>query len=163
MPVAYLKSTLEGTPDFFIINMVSANPIDPFTILINYRGRSNPPLTCDMSITEYSLDNKTWYPMTYMENSNLTDIELNFRWGGEYHITWDTMHDLFDKIANLDEGFYNINIWVRFMATSGDKKSNLISYRLFFKNPIVPSTKNPFNDYIGIDGNSLIEHAPEVY
>jgi hypothetical protein len=162
MPVAYLKDTSESTPDYFLINMISAEPIDALRIYIEYQGKSKPQLVCSITVTEYSLDNATWYPMTCTVDSNLTDVELFPRWMG-YHITWDAMHDISDKIPDPEEGLYNRNMWVRFKASSGNLETILISYRLFYKNPIVPSPMDPSNKYICIDGISLLEQAPEVY
>jgi hypothetical protein len=169
MITAAVSNTLESTPDFFVINMTAADPVNENQIFIQYRGKSKPPLTCDLSVYEYSLDSLKWYPMTVTEDSEIVDLDLTITWS-TFSLTWDAMVDMYDVLPDLSsdpevviKSFYNTNMWVRFKAVSIDKETNLISYRMYFKNPIATLSQDPLNDHIDLNGCNLLEQAPEVY
>lgn len=166
---AAVSNTLEDAPDYFIINMIAASPINDTQIYIQYQGKSKPPLTCHLSVYEYSLDSIVWYPMSVTEGSEINVLGLTTSWR-TFNLTWDAMIDLYDMLPDLSpdpevviRSFYNTNIWIRFRAASGDKETTLVSYRVYFKNPIVAQGKDSSNNHIDLNGCNLLEQAPEVY
>lgn len=162
MPVAFIKETSEVAPDFFVINMTKALPINMTQISLEYRGKSKPPLVCNITTYEYSLDNLVWYQMSITGDSDVNNLNFTTSWI-TYKITWNVLTDISDKVSDPLEGFYNRNMWVKFKATSENKSTILISYRIYFKSPVVQLNKNPTNDHIDIMGSSLMEQAPEVF
>lgn len=160
--VALLNNTLEEAPDLFVINMTSYNMtstinIGEIQIGISYRGKAYPPLVCNLTVTEYSLNNKEWYPMTLIPDSDVNDIPLTNRWDS-FLITWDVLTDI-NVLAN---NLYNRPIWVRLKATSGNKETIPIAYQLYFENPIKPIFKGTSEDK-GRPGYSILEQAPKVF
>lgn len=162
MTIAAVGKTWEIAPDYFIINLMAADIINETQIGVRYRGKSNPPLTCNIAISEYSLNSIVWYPMTLTGDSDTQDLNLTTSWR-PFSLTWDAWADVHDKVMDQGEGLYNINMWIRFRATSGSKQTFLISYRIFYKNPVYPIAKDVTNDHIDMVGSSLLEQAPEVY
>jgi hypothetical protein len=162
MPVAVVDKIWEVAPDFFVINMTTAALINETQIGIQYRGKSNPPLTCDLTVSEYSLNSIVWYPMSLTGDSDVQDLNLIPSWIS-FNLTWDAWVDIQGKVMDPEEGMYNRNIWIRFRATSGSKETFLISYRVYYKNPVYPVSKDSTNDHIDMYGSSLMEQAPEVY
>jgi hypothetical protein len=169
MIAAAVSNTLEGAPDFFVINMTAASVVNETQISIQYRGKANPPLTGHLSVYEFSLNNITWYPMTVTEDSEINVLDVTTSWR-DFHLTWEAMADMYDMLPDLSsdpevitKSFYNTNIWIRFKATSGNRETFLISYRVYFKSPITQSGKDPSNNHIDLNGSNLLEQAPEVY
>ena len=76
--------------------------------------------------------------------------------------TWDPS-DTDDEGKLILSPIYNRVLYIRFRATSGNEETELISYRLFFKNPIMPIFKNTSNRYQGISRYSILEQAPKVF
>ena len=163
MTIAAVGKTWETAPDYFIINLMTANLINETQIGIQYRGKSSPPLTCDLTTSEYSLNSIVWYPMTLTGDSDTQDLNLIPSWIS-FNLTWNAWSDIQDKVLDPEEeDLYNRNIWIKFRATSGSKQTFLISYRIFYKNPIYQVAKDATNDHIDMVGSSLLEQAPEVY
>ena len=154
MIAASVENTLEGTPDFFIINMISADVLNETQIFIQYRGKSKPSLTGDLTIYEYSLDNIIWHQMSVTEGSEINDLPFIVNWSG-FDLTWNAVSD-------MEEDFYNKNIWIRFKAVSDDKETDIVSYRIFFKNPITQTSNRSINNKIDMNGSDLMIQAPRT-
>jgi hypothetical protein len=175
MVVAAVHNTLEDTPDYLVINMTAAEPINENQISIQCRGKSNPISVASLLVREYSLDNFTWYQMHIMEESGITGLNFNKNWVG-FDFVWNAKGDTgFNGYTGAQgytgahgytgiEVLYNQSMLIRFQASNNiGMETPPVTYNLLFKNPIVKLNLDSSNNHIDINGCNLLEQAPGVF